>query len=38
LLDYAGCGEDVHAVGSEAECTTGVVGSSGGFEDLYIEV
>ena len=37
LLDDAGCGEDVHAVGSEAEGAAGFAGAVGGFEDVDAE-
>ncbi len=37
LLDDAGGGEDVHAVGSEAEGAAGFAGAVGGFEDVDAE-
>ncbi len=37
LLDDTGGGEDVHAVGCEAECSAGIAGAVGGFEDVDAE-
>ena len=37
LLDDARRSEDVHAVGSEAECAAGFAGAARGFEDLDAE-